>query len=129
MKTIASIFVAILVVFGYISYTQNSSVATFGDGVSITPNKTVPTNASSSALTTATLLIATSTSRNYLLITNDSANTIYLGLGKPAVSGKGIRLATGTSFEMKLGENMFTAAIWGISTATSNVTYIESNNQ
>lgn len=129
MKTIASIFVGILVVVGYISFMQDSTVATFGDGMSIVSNTTKPTNASSSALTTSTLLVATSTSRNYLLITNDSANTVYLGLGAAAVSGKGIRLASGTSFEMKSGQNLFTAAIWGISTATSNVTYIESNNQ
>ncbi len=129
MKTIASIFVAILVVYGFITFTQKSPVASFGDGISITPNKTVPTNASSTVTTISTQIVATSTSRNYLIISNDSSNTIYLGIGANAVLGKGIRLATGTSYEMKLDQNMFTAGVWAITTASSNVSYIESTKQ
>lgn len=128
MKTIISIIAILLAVFGYTTYT-NSNVATFGDGISITSNFTVPTTSSSTVVTASTLIVATSTSRNYLAITNDSNNVIYLSIGRPAALGKGIRLATGTIYEMKTGQNIFTAAIYGITTASSNVSYIESTKE
>ncbi len=128
MKTIISIIAILLAVFGYTTYT-NSNVATFGDGISITSNFTVPTTSSSTVVSTSTLIVATSTARNYLSISNDSNNVIYLSIGGVARVGKGIRLATGTTYEMKTGQNIFTAAIYGVATASSNVSYIESTKE
>lgn len=85
----------------------------------------IATMASSTVTTASTLIMATSTSGEvYRAIVNDGATDVYLGIGTAAVSGKGIRLNSGGgSFEM-VGDTLFTAAIYGISSASVNVTTI-----
>lgn len=83
-----------------------------------------PTNASSTVTTSSSLIVATSTGRQYLAIVNDGTTDVYLGVGVAAVSGKGIRLnAGGGSFVMDTNA-LFTDAVYGISSATANVTVI-----
>lgn len=84
-----------------------------------------PTNTYASCDTTSTLAVATSTSRTYLAIVNNSANTVYLGIGRPAVGSNGIRLnANGGSFEMDTGV-LFTTAVNCIASSTSMLTVVE----
>lgn len=128
MKTIISIFVGLVALFGYYALTHQQPVS-LGDAVSIVANTKIPSNASTTVGIASTLLVATTTSRNYMLISNDSANVVYLSIGQVASLGKGIRLAASGTYEMKSGQNIFTAAIYGITTATSNVSYIESSKQ
>lgn len=84
------------------------------------------TTVSSSTVTTAsTLLMATSSDISYRAIVVDGATDVYLGVGVPAVSGKGIRLnANGGAYEINK-DNLFTGAIYGISSASVNVTTLE----
>lgn len=56
---------------------------------------------------------------DYIRITNDSDEVIYLKIGAAAVLNEGIRLAVGGVFEMKRGENMIADYIDGISTSGS----------
>lgn len=77
--------------------------------------------------TTSTLLIATSTGRQYAAIVNDGSTDIYLELSNgPAVLYEGIRLnAGGGAYEINL-DNLYTGPIYCIaktSAASSTVTY------
>lgn len=84
-----------------------------------------PSNASSTVTTSSSVVLATSTGRLYAAIVNDSANTVYLGIGTPAVIGKGIRLnANGGSYEIN-ESNQFQGPVYGISSASSNLTITE----
>lgn len=86
----------------------------------------VPTNTSVSCLTSSTQAVATSSSRQYLALVNDSANTIYLGEGVAAVSGSGIRLnANGGVYEMDT-THLYTGAINCIASGSSNLTVLQS---
>lgn len=85
---------------------------------------TAPTNTAVACESTSTLAIATSSGRTYVAIVNDSASTIYLGLGVPAVGSNGIRLnGGGGSYEIDLN-NLFTGAINCIASSTSVITVI-----
>jgi hypothetical protein len=68
-------------------------------------------------------LVASFPSRTSLTIVNDSANTIYLGLGTAAVVGSGIRLnANGGSWTT----TAWTGAVNAIATAaSSNATIVD----
>ncbi len=86
----------------------------------------VATMASTTVGTTSTLIFATTTS-NMLnrTIVNDGTTNVYLGIGSEAVSGKGIRLnANGGSYEIN-NNNLFTGAIYGISSTNVNITTLE----
>lgn len=75
------------------------------------------TSASSTVNSTSGLVMATSTTRQYLILVNDSDSIIYLSLNSPAVLGKGIRLnANGGSYEIN-SLNLITDAIYAISSA------------
>lgn len=83
-----------------------------------------PTNTGGSCSSTSGILVATSTGRQYLAIVNDSANTVYLGLGVTAVGGTGIRLnATGGTYEITQ-EALFTGVINCIASSTSHMTIL-----
>ncbi len=59
------------------------------------------TNTNVTVGTTSTSVLATSGDRDWVVITNDSDETIYLALGSAAVLNKGIRLnANGGSLEI-----------------------------
>lgn len=88
-----------------------------------------PTNTAVTCGTGSTLAAATSTARQYLALVNDSANTIYLGLGVAAVSGSGIRLnAGGGAYEMGV-DTLFTGAVYCIASSGSAMTVLEANTQ
>ncbi len=118
---------AVIVYAGYslIPTTQKS----VGGGSPYFVNTGVPTNGSSTvtATTGSTVAIATSTSRSYLRIQNDSIFPVYLSIGKAAVMGKGIYLQASSSVTFA-GDYMFTASIFAISNATSNIVWISADN-
>jgi hypothetical protein len=124
-KQLVAVTVALLVCFGFYSLTHQQPMSKLGDGVNISANFTIPTQ-NSVTVGSSTLIVATSTSRNYLLISNDSSNVVYLGIGSQAVIGKGVRVPVNGSYEMKLTTGLFTAAIYGVSLASSSVSYVES---
>lgn len=82
----------------------------------------IPTNTKVDlGVNTSALLIATSTARSYAIITNNSANTVYISLGRDAVGSNGIRLnANGGSYEIN-AQNLYFGAIYGIASTSSNV--------
>lgn len=84
-----------------------------------------PTNTKIACTTSSTLVVATSTGRQYVAIINDEAtNPVYLGLGRAAVGSNGIRLnANGGSFEITQ-ENLFTGAIYCIASSTATLTVV-----
>lgn len=71
--------------------------------------------------TSSSLILASSTDatqRYYATLTNDSTgNLIYISLGKPAVTGTGIRLNPGQSYTIN-ENNLFTGAVYGIGTTS-----------
>ena len=77
--------------------------------------------------TTSTLLVGTSTAREYLAIVNDGSNNIYLELSNgPAVLYEGIRLNSGGgSYEIDF-DNLYTGPVYCIadtSAASTTATY------
>lgn len=73
--------------------------------------------------------VAANTSRTYLILINDSANTIYLKLNDTAVMNEGIRLAAnGGSYEMSVRNgNLDDRAINAIAGSSSTLLITESN--
>ena len=76
-------------------------------------------------LSSSTQILTANTSREYVAITNTGSTILYLAFGNDAVSGNGIYLvASGGSYEMS-GDNLYLGAIYGISSASLNVTWAE----
>lgn len=86
------------------------------------PGKSVTVGASS------TLILALNEARIFATIVNDSANDVYITLGRPAVSARGIRLnANGGSLVFGLATDIpYLGVVYGIASASSNVTVTES---
>lgn len=84
------------------------------------------TNSNVSVSTTTTPVLSANTARQYILFTNDSANTIYLSLSGTATSSKGIRLnANGGTYEINQ-DHLYIGAISAVAqTATSTLMYVE----
>jgi len=120
IATVALIIVVIII----LSLQSNPSI---GGSVPGDPEiRGVATMASTTVGTTSTLIFATTTGMMLnRTIVNDGSTNVYLGIGSAAVSGKGIRLnANGGSYEIN-NNNLFTGAIYGISSANVNVTTLE----
>lgn len=87
-----------------------------------------PTRLSASCGTSSSVIVATSSARSYLVLVNDSANTVYLSLGTPAVGSQGIRLnGSGGSYEMD-SEGLYPGAVHCIASSTSVITITEATN-
>ncbi len=121
---IGAVAAAVLLLGGLYTGLHLSQSQTLGDATSGGSGGNVrytkaPTNSIASCSTASTLVLATSTARQYVAIVNDSATTTYLGLGVAAVGSNGIRLnANGGSYELD-ANNLFTGAIYCISSSTS----------
>lgn len=82
-------------------------------------------NSAVSVATSNTQVAASNVGRVYMIITNDSANVVYLSLGQAAVSGSGIRLAVGGSYAITQS-NLFVGQINAIAVGgASNVSIYE----
>lgn len=76
-----------------------------------------------SVTTSSTFITATSTARQYLILTNDSSNPVYLSLfnGAPAIADTGILLAASSTYVID-PSHLYIGAIYAISPAgTSKV--------
>lgn len=74
----------------------------------------------------STAVLAANPSRLGVSLYNDSANNIYLGLGGPAVNGKGIKLVAGASWDGKLADAVWVGTITAIAAAAaSSLSYVE----
>ncbi len=126
--SIVSFFLNILLVIGlgFYAFTHQQPVS-LGDGYGTNTHYSIPTN-STATVGSSTLVVATSTSRNFIQISNDSANVVYISIGETSVIGRGIRIPVNGSFTMK-SDDMFTAAIYGTALASSTISYTESVKQ
>lgn len=80
-----------------------------------------------SVTTSSTNVAATSTSRRYMMIQNDSATELYcITDGKVAYSRAGFFINASSSIEFK-GETTYTGSINCIASSTANVLVIEAN--
>ncbi len=71
---------------------------------------------------------ATSTSRKYLVLSNDSAEAVYLSFSNPASVNSGMLLAASSTYEIN-PDNLFVGSVHAITTgaASSSVLIIEAN--
>lgn len=120
--TIAFLFLAL---FGGYALTHQQSTS-FGEGSTLNNYYAVPSNASSTVGLTSSLITATTTARSYYQITNNTGGVLTISVGTPAVVGKGVVLANTGTWTMNTSK-IFTAAIYGISTATGSVSILEAN--
>lgn len=124
IKIIASIAIVALIGFAGYSYGVKKATSPVG-GVPINEFST-GTNSAVSVTTSTTAIATSNVGRQYLIIVNDGAYPVYLGLGASAVASTGIRLnANGGSYEINQ-DNLFVGAINGIAVGgTSVVTVFE----
>lgn len=74
--------------------------------------------------TSSTQLIATSTSRNFLSVSNISPNIVYLSFGGPAALNSGMALYASST--MRLDQNaLYAGAIYCIASSNSSTTLLE----
>ena len=104
---------------------SNSGYATVG-GLPLTLNNL--TNTSATATPVSSIILATSTARQYVAIVNSSSTDVYLSLGPTAFVGRGILLKAGGSYEI-LEENLYTGAISAIVAAGATTTLSMSYKQ
>jgi hypothetical protein len=126
--TIKSIFIPLAIALGAVGaylfmHNQTPQTPKAGGLGQIISGPTTSTFAT--VLTTNTLVLATSSSRQYAAIVNDGANPVYLSIYSGAVADSGILLvANGGSYEIN-DQNLFTAAVYGIaSSSSSNVSVL-----
>lgn len=127
MKTLLSTIVLLLLAFMGYAFTHQQNTSSLGDGYGTNTHYSIPTN-STATVGSSTLIVATSTSRNFIRISNDSASVVYISIGEPSVIGRGIRIPVNGEFTMKSDE-MFTAAIYGTALASSTISYTQSDKQ
>jgi hypothetical protein len=84
----------------------------------------VTTSSSVDALATSTTILAANTNRQYVRITNLSANDVFLGLGTTSIASKGISIAASSTYEIN-PLNLFKGAIYGVASATSTLLVVE----
>lgn len=120
---LAIIVATLVILFGNVktAHASNTNQTYLSFSMASTTNATVGTG--------STLVLASSTDatqRYYTVITNDSntSNAMYISFGLPAVVNKGIRLAPGQSITINVN-NLFTGAIYAISTSTAQVADVE----
>ena len=128
MKKYIYIALSIIIVCGAISLFDSNKVL----GVSTVIPSFVASNTNYGCTPTGdsvTPLVATTTSRTYIRLTNTSDNTVYLSLGTVASTTKGIPLtnATGTNPYFETNDNsIFGGAIYCYSTSgTSTIAVTE----
>lgn len=131
MKSSSIITVLAFALFtAFIGYAAVSSLAKASHSNTKLGDAFVPvntaTNTSVDCGSSSTQVIATSTGRTYLAIVNDSASTVYLGLGVPAVGSVGIRLnSSGGTFESIADQNLFTGAVFCTASSTARLTIVQ----
>lgn len=118
---VLSLLVATLV---YAQLSKNSDVATLGSTMYYAGDF-VNTSVTVGTASTTVVLPASTSGREYALITNTATNTAYVSLGEYAVSGKGIAIPANGSYEFT--DNQFQGAVYGI--ASTNVTLSVVYNQ
>lgn len=125
MNKIISVLVAVLVlVIGFsIFYTPKPL------GTADVPFYTVTSGSALSSITVPVKVVSANTGRSYLIISNDSATTTYLGLSATStgvVPGTGIRLNSGDSYEIR-DINLYQGDIWMATTSVANqkLIYVE----
>lgn len=105
------------------SYKSNGVV---GSDIGATGYVTAATSSKMAVTTSDSLVLATSTERQYVLIANPSSNTLFCTLngGKPAVTGTGITIFASSSLEIKIDtQPIYRGAIRCLSSgSTVNVT-------
>lgn len=74
--------------------------------------------------TSSTLLVATSTSRNMITISNDSGNSLYIGLGVAAVLHQGTLMSASSTITFDQSK-LYAGAIYCISAVNSSTTLTE----
>jgi hypothetical protein len=89
-------------------------------------NPKTPVNTKVSVGATSTAILTAKSGRTGAILTNDSDEIIYLGLGAAAVSNEGIRLnAAGGSYEIN-SSNLYKGAINAIcASGTKNLAVVE----
>ena len=125
-KILTTILLAASLLFGvFIGNLYQDNQKPFGASVSNLAYTTQINASSTVAAATSTLILGSNTGRKYALISNDSANIVYLSFGSVAVSGKGVRLnANGGTYEIT-DVNLFLGDVYGYSSATSSIAVTE----
>lgn len=125
LGTVAAIVLTGILLAAFMFHTEHAEATAGGSDVTFIKGTVA---SSTDVTTTSKTLFATSTSRTYAIVCNDSSGTapVFLNFGNSAVNDAGIRISAGTCYEIAMG-NRFTGAINVIASSTAKVTGIEVN--
>lgn len=125
-KASVSFIVLLLVLFALYAGTHQQPVNANKTVGGLPLRLTNLTNTTATATPATSIIIATSTARQYVAVVNSGLVDTYLSLGPTAVLGSGILLkASGGSYEI-MEENLYTGAISAITssgTTTFSIVY------
>lgn len=93
---------------------NNTQIFSFSDSTEVNVSASV-----------STLLLATSSSRQYARFSNNSNSVLFLALtaGGPAQMNKGIRIGVGESYELR-DVNLYLGAVYAIASSTAASTTV-----
>lgn len=125
MKNIIIVaLIAITLGQGYLLFT-NKEVPTFG-GPLYYAGDMVNTGVTVGTASTTVVLPASTSNREYAIITNAATNTAYISLGEYAIGGTGIAIPANGSYEF--GENnQYQGVVYGIASTTVRLSVIYNN--
>lgn len=112
---IAATFIAIGTIYS-VFFQPKMTLATSGGSDLVIARATTAASTTVSASVSTTIL-ATSTSRTYASICNNAASIVFINFGNNAQLGKGIRISSGTCYEIADG-NLVRTQVNGIASST-----------
>lgn len=118
----AMIFATCLLLVLYTMKTDVAQGASSSDPLIVTRATTAT---STSITTTSVRVFATSTSRVYAKLCNDSNNPMFINFGVHAVVDAGIRISPGTCFDIGGNQPLFRGALHAIASSTGPMSWID----
>lgn len=125
LNKIAYYIAGVVSIIAIITFFKGGQVNLLGD--SSLPNTFLDSTNSSVSVSpaTTTAVLSLNGIRKFASICNDSANTVYLSFGVPAVASKGIRLASTACFEINNTKGYLGAVNAIASSSTSTLMTVE----
>lgn len=123
-QTLIGILMGITLSMFWISFGPNKEGGSLGSLVAQN-YYSIGVNTTATATPVSSVILATSTARNYAAIVNSSTTDAYLGFGQPAVVGRGYLLkASGGTYVID-SSNLFVGAVYAIvSSGTTTFTVL-----
>lgn len=118
---------AFIISIGIIKFTP-SAKADFS-GTNYLPGNSISATTTTLASSASQIILATSTARLYVVISNDGSSPVFLsfGMGNPATLDNGILLNASSSYSIEAGRNLYFGAVTAITTGSNTKILVTSS--